>query len=113
MFVATTTVSVFRTPAGSIDPYGDPVDADIVVATGLPAHIAAVNVRHDEPGSGRTTTTEVLSIRIRWDGTLDPGTDRLLDERLGETLSIDRVDPARYFGMRARGEWTVAARRVS
>jgi hypothetical protein len=100
MFVATTRVSVLRSPAGDLDDLDGPVGDPVVVVAGLPAHVSTTSRQHFEPGAGRSVTVETLTARIQWPGgSIDPATDTLRDDRTGETITVDLVQPTRYGGL--------------
>lgn len=83
--LANRTVAVLRGEA--TDDYGDPVDVDTSVATGLPASIVERSRRVFDPASDRTQIVRY------WTGRLPAGTDvrvgdRLQDEQTSEIFVI-------------------------
>ncbi|WP_149264290.1 head-tail adaptor protein [Actinomadura sp. K4S16] len=96
---ATTTVSILRTPPGTVDAYGDPVDTDTPIATRIPASIILRTVRQYLPDEHRTTTVETHTGRLRADIDVQPD-DRLKDERTGTIYSIENIArPQSYAGL--------------
>lgn len=93
---ATTTVTVYR--GESTDDYGDPVDSNVIVATGVPASILEQTVK-------AWTEVTTLPRAYRWAkmrvtrGTDIQQNDRILDERTNEIWTIvqisDRANPVR------------------
>lgn len=85
---ATTTLSVLR--GTSTDGYGDEVDTDTIVATGIPASLVEQTRRvtsRDDP------TPRIVRYAV---GRVTAGTDitdqdRLRDERTGDTYIVDAV----------------------
>lgn len=82
-FLATHQVDLLR--GDTTDAYGDPVDADNVVATDLPASIIEQNRRVFVPAENRMTVVRMYTGRLR------PGTD----VREGDRLR-DRADESIY-----------------
>jgi hypothetical protein len=87
-FIATTTVSVLR--GVTTDSFGDPVDADTVVASGVPASLLEVRSNARRPVEGRTDNVRGYNLRIRANVTLQRD-DRVRDEKTGATYAIDEV----------------------
>lgn len=86
MASATTTITIYR---GQVDDdgYGDPIDTDTVVETGIPASIVEMNVDAETEVSGmprviRKATCRVGSeVDVRYN-------DRIYDEKNNETWTI-------------------------
>lgn len=62
-FIPTTLVSILRGEA--TDTYGDPVDADVVIAESVPASIIEQSQDIGQPADSRTTKVRVFAGRIR------------------------------------------------
>ncbi len=98
---ATTTVTVYR--GTSEDEYGDPIDSNTVVATGIRASILEQTVK-------AWTEVTTLPRTYRWakgrftNGTDIQQNDRIYDERTQETWTIvqisERGNPVRKTDMR-------------
>lgn len=98
---ATTTITVYR--GENTDEYGDPVDADVIVATGIPASILEQTVK---------AWTEVTTVprQFRWakmrvtQGVDIRQDDRIKDERTGDIWTIvqisNRANPVRMQDLR-------------
>lgn len=107
-FVSTTTVTVLR--GSGTDRFGDSVDVDQVVASGVPASIieGSANSR-SRPADGRTDQVRSYTVRMRTPVELLKY-DRLRDERTGDVYALDEVvTPANPAGHRNR---RATARRV-
>jgi hypothetical protein len=85
---ATTTVTIYR--GEGTDEYGDPVDANTIVATGIPASILEQTVK-------AWTEVSTLPRSYRWakmrvtNGTDIQQNDRVYDERTGEYWTIVQI----------------------
>ncbi|GAA4082702.1 head-tail adaptor protein [Actinomadura miaoliensis] len=103
-FTPTTTVSILRTDPddpNAVDEYGDPLDTDTPIATGLPASIIQQAVRQFLPSENRLTIIQTHTGRLRGDVDVKP-TDRIRDERTGTLYTIEGlVQPQAPFGARA------------
>lgn len=90
-FLATTTVSVLR--GTGTNRFGDEVDIDDVVKTGLPASILQKPVTSARPSSGNKNTPRGYTLRI---GRMFPlqENDRIRDERTGWTYSVTTLPPS-------------------
>jgi len=94
MIAAHTTVSVKRGTV--IGEYGDELDSDEVVKTGLAASILEAPVRGTRPVTGRTDTprTYVLRMWRRFELRQD---DRIVDERTGSEYVVTTLAPTTRF----------------
>jgi hypothetical protein len=100
-FLATTTVSVLR--GETTDSFGDPVDADTVVASGVPASLLETRSTARRPVEGRTDNVRSYNLRVRTNLALQRD-DRIRDERTGVTYTVDElvtpVNPAGHAATR-------------
>lgn len=87
-FLATTTVSVLR--GVTTDDFGDPVDADTVVASGVPASLLETRSTARRHVEGRTDNVRAYNLRVRTNVALQRD-DRIRDEQTGSTYTIDEV----------------------
>lgn len=90
-FLATTTISIKR--GASVDDYGDPVDSDEVVASGVPASILERPVTGARPAGGRTDTPRTYALRVGKAVDLRQD-DRVVDERTGATYYVTTFAPS-------------------
>jgi hypothetical protein len=98
MIFGNTRVDVLRTDEANPprDSFGDPVDSDTPVLSGLPADVQRVTIRRQDPTSGRllTVTGFEVSVRITPGFTFQP-TDRLVDAQTGDVLQVETIDQVR------------------
>lgn len=87
-FVANDVFTVLRGVAA--DRFGDDVDTDDVVKTGLPVSILEKPATGGRPVSGRTDTPRTFTMRVRPRAgfTFRQG-DRVRSERTGEVYTVD------------------------
>jgi hypothetical protein len=82
---ANTTISVLR---GTITgDYGDDLDSDEAVTSGIPASILELPVTGGRPVSGRADTPRTHTLRL-WRVFAFRQSDRIKDERTGDIYSI-------------------------
>lgn len=87
-FTATTTVAITR--GETTDDYGDPIEANTVVAAGVPASILEQQSRAQRPVDGRTDNVRSYTMRVRTNVTVLRD-DRVHDEQTGVVYTIDEV----------------------
>lgn len=90
-FLATTKVSILRGTV--LGPYGDELDSDAVVATGVPASILERPVTGARPVGGREDTPRTYALRV-WRNVELRKNDRIRDERTGVTYSVTTDAPS-------------------
>lgn len=99
MIVPTTTVSVLRGDESNpaVDEWGDPIDSDTVVKSGLPASIVPVNSTRFDPASGQLLTRQLWSVSLRPRVFAFQPTDRVRDDETGDVYQVEDVvaSPAR------------------
>lgn len=83
---ANTTVAVLR--GTTTDDYGDPVDSNTEVATGIPASILERRRDTTTPDDGQPRTVIFYTGRVPYGTDLQEG-DRIKDERTSEVYVID------------------------
>lgn len=95
-FIATTRVDLRRTTTPDVDAWGEPVDADTTVATGLPAAISEDRQRSYLASGQREGVVDYYTIRLRPGVDVREG-DRLVDAA-GTTYEAQSVStqPAVY-----------------
>lgn len=86
----TTTVSVLRTPEGTVDSFGDPVDNATTAATGVPMSIIQQGVNQHLPADDRLTNTATHTARARGDVDVEPA-DRIRDERTDRIYLVEGI----------------------
>lgn len=84
-FLATTTVSILRGTV--VGDYGDELDSDEEVASGVRASILERPVTGGRPASGRSDTQRTHAMRV-WRGVDLRQGDRVRDERTGALYSV-------------------------
>lgn len=87
-FVATTRVSILR--GEGADAYGDPIDLDTQVASGIPASIIESQSRPQRPVDGRTDNVRSYTMRVRRNVSVRRD-DRVRDLNSGVVYVIDEV----------------------
>lgn len=88
VFIPTTTVALLR--GTTVDTFGDEIDVDVPITTGLPAAVTENAQRSYRRAEGRGGQVETFTVRLR------PGTDvteqdRLRDERTGAVYLVTSV----------------------
>jgi hypothetical protein len=85
---ATTTITIYR--GQTEDEWGDPIDTDTVVETGIPAFITEVNVDHSSEVS--LTPRDIRKATCRVGSEVDvQQNDRIYDEKNGQSWTIQYV----------------------
>lgn len=99
-FTATTTVSQLRGIArDAYEEYGDGVDTEEVIASGVPASILELPATGGRPASGRSDTPRRYTLRLWRVLDLRKG-DRFRDERTGELFYVTTdVKPRGHVGL--------------
>lgn len=87
-FVATTTVAITR--GETTDSFGDPIEANTVVASGVPVSILEQRSRAQRPVEGRTDNVREYTMRVRSNVSVLRD-DRIHDEHTGVVYTIDEV----------------------
>lgn len=90
-FIATTTVTIMRGTAEN--DYGDEIDTDEPVATGVRASILEQPVTGGRPSSGRKDTPRTYAMRV-WRGVDLRQDDRIRDERTGSVYYVTSLNPS-------------------
>jgi hypothetical protein len=85
---ATTTVTIYR--GETIDDYGDPVDSNTIVATGVPASILEQTVKAWTEVSTLPRAYRWAKMRLTYGYNIQQN-DRVLDERTGEIWTIVQI----------------------
>lgn len=99
-FIPTCLVSVLRGEAA--DTYGDTIDTDTPIATGVPASIIEAGQDIGQPAESRTTRVRVFTGRVRPEVDVREG-DRLRDETALTIYLVEGVSqPASPFGQADR-----------
>lgn len=98
MIFGNTRVDVLRTDEANppLDAFGDPIDSDTTVLSGLPADIQRATIRRMDPTSSKMLTLTGFEVQTR----VTPGftfqpTDRLVDLQTGDVLQVETVDQVR------------------
>lgn len=96
MIIPSTTLTALRTDESSPpeDGWGDAIESDTVIISGMPAWLEQATARRMDPASGRMVTIEgwrVLLRPITGLGYTPAETDRLKDERTGEVYQVETV----------------------
>lgn len=100
-FRPTTTATILRTPAGTVDDFGDPVDNDTVSSSGVPISIIQQTVRQYLPAEDRLTNITAHTARVRGDVDVKHD-DRIRDEATDETYLVEGITrPQDPFGSAA------------
>lgn len=91
MIIPSTTIKVLRGDESSpaVDGYGDPVDVDTVVASGLPAYLEVGTQRQYDPETGMVVSLDGFKVLLRPHVFDFKQTDRIIDERTGETYQVE------------------------
>ncbi len=87
-FLANTTVSILR--GSQVDEYGDEVDADTVVQTGIRASLLERTVTDLDRNTGGTRQQRRVTGRVATNVDVREG-DRIRDERTGAIYAIDTL----------------------
>lgn len=98
-FRPTTTCSILDTSPGDLtDEYGDPLDNEMVSASGVPISIIHQTTRQFLPSENRTTVIHTIVARMRASVAVK-ATSRIKDERTGHIYMIEGlVHPQDPFG---------------
>ena len=85
---ATTTITIYR--GQTEDEWGDLIDTNTVVETGIPAFITEVNVDHESEVSGMPRDIRKAYCRVGSEVDVQQN-DRIYDERFGGTYVIQYI----------------------
>ena len=82
---ATTTITIYR--GASVDDWGDPIDTNTVVDTGIAASIIEINAEAETEVSGMPRVIRKALCRVGSEVDVQHN-DRIYDEKNGETWTI-------------------------
>jgi hypothetical protein len=102
MIIPNTTLAVLRTNEANppTDEFGDPIDSDTVVASGLPATVTEKQQRTFNPATGVTAYRDTYLIELRPGAFVFTERDRVRDERRSTVYQVENValSPAQLMG---------------
>lgn len=87
---ATTTISIYR--GQGVDDWGDVIDNDTIVASGVLASILEQKINSSPEVSTQPHNYRYARLRVK-KGTDIQTNDRILDERLNQTWTITNISP--------------------
>ena len=88
--VPTTTVAIYRDSPEQTDQYGDPIDSDVPIQSGIPASLIEQTRLVDPPAGTTPRTISYVTCRVAA-GTDVTGEDRIKDESTSFVYTISDV----------------------
>lgn len=95
-FIPTDLVELWRSLPGVVDEYGDSVDTDTPIVTGIPAHITPTRYRTWDPVTAQVTVHNRYKIRLRPPaGYTVTESDRIHSTTTGRVYTVHEVGEKR------------------